>query len=60
MKVLRSRQLAGLAACTALALGVAGTAAAGSAQAQARVTAAVAPPPDVASWGAAACWATGP
>jgi len=52
MKVLRSRRLAALAACAALVFGVAGTAAAGPALAQARVTAAVAPPPDVASWGA--------
>ena len=52
MKVLRSRRLAGLAACAALALGLAGTAAAVPAQAQARGTAALAPPPDVASWGA--------
>ena len=52
MKVLRSRRLAGLAACAALVLGVAGTAGAVPAQAQARGTAAVAPPPDVASWGA--------
>ena len=52
MKVLRSRRLAGLAACAALALGAAGTAAAVPAQAQARGTAALAPPPDVASWGA--------
>jgi alpha-tubulin suppressor-like RCC1 family protein len=57
MKVLRTRRLAGLAACAALVFGVAGTAAAGPAQAQAparvqvRVTAAVAPPPDVAAWG---------
>ena len=51
MKDLRSRRLAALAACAALALGVAGTAAAGPAQAQARGSAAVAPPPDVASWG---------
>src|SRR5689334_13287504 len=52
MKFSRSRRLAGLAACAALALGVAGTAAAVPAQAQARGTAALAPPPDVASWGA--------
>jgi alpha-tubulin suppressor-like RCC1 family protein len=52
MKVLRSRRLAGLAACAALALGLAGTAAAVPAHAQARVTAAVAPSLDVASWGA--------
>src|SRR5689334_2116718 len=55
MKVLRSRRLAGLAGCAVLALSVAGTAAAGPAQAQAwdqvRAAAAVAPPPDVASWG---------
>src|SRR5436309_1178870 len=51
MKVFGSR-LAGLAGCAALVFGVAGTAGAVPAQAQARVTAAVAPPPDVASWGA--------
>jgi alpha-tubulin suppressor-like RCC1 family protein len=51
MKDSRSRRLAALAACAALVLGVAGTAAAVPAQAQARATAAVAPPPDVASWG---------
>jgi regulator of chromosome condensation (RCC1) repeat-containing protein len=49
MTVLRSRRLAGLAGCAALALGLAGTA--GAVPAQARVAAAVAPPPDVASWG---------
>ena len=52
MKVLRSRRLAGLAAFAALVLGAAGTAGAVPAQAQARGTAALAPPPDVASWGA--------
>jgi alpha-tubulin suppressor-like RCC1 family protein len=55
MKVSRSRRLAGLAGlsgCAALVLGVVGTAAAVPAQAQARVAAAVAPPPDVAAWGA--------
>jgi alpha-tubulin suppressor-like RCC1 family protein len=52
MKVLRSRRLAGLAAFAALVLGAAGTACAVPAQAQARGTAALAPPPDVASWGA--------
>ena len=51
MKVLRSRRLAGLAACAALVFGVAGTAGAVPAQAQARGTAAVAPPPDVAAGG---------
>jgi len=51
MKVLRTRRLAGLAGCAALVFGVAGTAVTVPAQAQARVTAAVAPPPDVASWG---------
>jgi alpha-tubulin suppressor-like RCC1 family protein len=49
MTVFRSRRLAGLAGCAALALGLAGTA--GAVPAQARVAAAVAPPPDVASWG---------
>ncbi len=52
MKILRSRRLAGLAACAALVLGVAGTAGAVPAQAQARGAAAVAPPRVVASWGA--------
>ena len=52
MKDLRSRRLAALAACAALVSGVAGTAAAVPAQAQARGTATLAPPPDVASWGA--------
>ncbi|HEV3292287.1 MAG TPA: hypothetical protein VG123_25200, partial [Streptosporangiaceae bacterium] len=52
MKDLRSRRLAALAGCAALVVGVAGTAATVPARAQARVTAAVAPPPDVASWGA--------
>ena len=51
MKVLRSRRLAGLAACAALVFGVAGMAGAVPAQAQARGAAALAPPPDVASWG---------
>ena len=51
MKILRSRRLAGLAACAALVLGVAGTAGAVPARAQAWGTAAVGPPPDVASWG---------
>jgi hypothetical protein len=51
MKVLRTRRLAGLAGCAALVFGVAGTAGTVPAQAQARGTAAVAPPPDVASWG---------
>src|SRR5690349_9424591 len=51
MKVLRSRRLARLAACAALVLGVAGTAAAVPAQAQARGTAALAPAHVVASWG---------
>jgi alpha-tubulin suppressor-like RCC1 family protein len=52
MKILRSRRLAGLAACAALVLGVAGTAGTVPAQAQVRGAATVAPPPDVASWGA--------
>jgi alpha-tubulin suppressor-like RCC1 family protein len=52
MKVLRSRRLAGLAACAALVFGAAGTAGAVPAQAQVQGTAALAPPPDVASWGA--------
>jgi alpha-tubulin suppressor-like RCC1 family protein len=52
MKVLRSRRLAGLAGCAALVFSVAGTAGAVPAQAQARGTATLAPPPDVASWGA--------
>jgi hypothetical protein len=55
MNVLRSRRLAGLAGCATLASGVAGTAGAVGAvpaPAQARITAAVAPPPDVASRGA--------
>jgi alpha-tubulin suppressor-like RCC1 family protein len=52
MKIVRSRRLAALAACAVLVFGVAGTAAAGPAQAQVRGSAAVAPPPDVASWGA--------
>jgi alpha-tubulin suppressor-like RCC1 family protein len=52
MKVLRTRRLAGLAGCAALVLGVAAAAGAVPAQAQARGTATLAPPPDVASWGA--------
>ena len=52
MKILRTRRLAALAACATLALGVAGTAAAVPASARVGVTAAVAPPLDVASWGA--------
>jgi alpha-tubulin suppressor-like RCC1 family protein len=53
MKVLRrSRRLARLAACTALALGLAGTAGAVSAPAQARVTATLTRYHLVASWGA--------
>jgi alpha-tubulin suppressor-like RCC1 family protein len=51
MKVLRSRRLAGLAACAVLVLGVAAAAGAVPARAQARGTAAVAPPRVVASWG---------
>jgi alpha-tubulin suppressor-like RCC1 family protein len=51
MKVLRSRRLARLAGCTALALGVAGTAVAVSAPAQAGVTASTFQPRIVASWG---------
>jgi alpha-tubulin suppressor-like RCC1 family protein len=52
MRILVSRRLAGLAGCAALALGVAGTAGAVPAPAQARVTATASQPPDVASWGA--------
>lgn len=53
MKVLRrSRRVARLAACTALALGLAGTAGALSAPAQARVTATLTRYHLVASWGA--------
>jgi alpha-tubulin suppressor-like RCC1 family protein len=52
MKILRSRRLAALAGCAALVFGVAGTAGAVPAQAQARAAAAVGPPPDVAAWGA--------
>src|SRR6266568_4108015 len=53
MKVLRrSRPLARLAACTALALGLAGTAGALSVPAQARVTATLTRYHLVASWGA--------
>src|SRR5690348_9077920 len=51
MKVLRSRRLAALVACAVLVFGVAGTAAAVPAQAQARGTAALAPAHVVASWG---------
>ena len=51
MKVLRSRRLAGLAACAALVFGVAGTAGAVPAQAQARATATVLQSQVVASWG---------
>lgn len=52
-KVLRrSRRLARLAACTALALGLAGTAGALSAPAKARVTATLTRYHLVASWGA--------
>ncbi len=51
MKVLRSGRLAGLAGCAALVLGVAGTAAAVPSAAQARVTATLAQPSVVASWG---------
>jgi alpha-tubulin suppressor-like RCC1 family protein len=49
MKVLRTRRLARVAACTALALGMAGMATA--LPAQARVTAAPSQPQVVASWG---------
>ena len=52
MRIVVSRRLAGLAGCAALVFGVAGTAGAVPAQAQPRGTATVAPPPDVASWGA--------
>lgn len=51
MKVLRSRRLARLVGCMALALGVAGTAVAVSAPAQAGVTASTFQPRIVASWG---------
>ena len=53
MKVLRrSWRLARLAGCTALALGLAGTAGAVSAPAQARVSATLIQSHVVASWGA--------
>src|SRR5438105_1580970 len=52
MRVLRrSRWLARLAGCTALALGMAGTAGAAPAQAQARVTTTLIQSDVVASWG---------
>jgi alpha-tubulin suppressor-like RCC1 family protein len=51
MKILGSRWLARLAGCTALTVGVAGTAAGASASAQARLTATVSQPHVVASWG---------
>ncbi len=47
----RSRRLARLAGCTALALGMAGTAGVVSAHAQARITATLIQSHVVASWG---------